>query len=154
MKKALGKMNRKAALHLAAVTGIGISLSGCAYTIGEGGYYNDGYAANECDPYYDFDSYYGCDYGYGFVNIGFGGGWYNDYYYPGHGLYLFDTYGRRYAMHDNYRNYWGQRRYNWYRENYNNRRGHDGDRRGYGRSRHNGDRDGYDRISWPERGGG
>ena len=59
------------------------------------GFYNDGYA---CDPYGGYDAYYDCDYGQGFANIGFGGGWYDSYFYPGYGFFLFDHVGRRYPM--------------------------------------------------------
>ena len=108
-----GQSFLKAALLVAASAG----LSGCVYDIGLGfasdGYYEDGYA---CDPYGGYDAYYNCDYGQAFSNIGFGGGWYDNYYYPGHGIFLFDTFGRRYPMREQYRRYWGERRHNWFRE--------------------------------------
>ena len=94
-----------------------ISLGGCVY--GPGGYYDDGYvngydggysSGYVCDPYDPFDSYYNCDYGYGFANIGFGGGWYDNFYYPGYGLYLFDRAGHRHAMKNHHRRHWAQRR--------------------------------------------
>ena len=104
------------------------SLSGCVYDVGLGfasdGYYDDGYG---CDPYGRYDSYYDCDYGQGFGNIGFSGGWYENYYYPGYGVFLFDDVGRRYQMCEQYRRYWGEKRHNWYRE----RRGDDRDYMGY-----------------------
>ncbi|AMO72661.1 hypothetical protein [Sphingorhabdus sp. M41] len=88
-----------------------LSLSGCIY--GGAGYYGDGYVNNagyDCDPYAPFDDYYACDYGYGFANIGYGGGWYDQYYYPGYGIYIFDRGGRRLAMRDNDRRYWARQR--------------------------------------------
>ena len=157
MTKLFSTQNRNVILRLAALTGLGLSVSGCmTYGYGDDAYYGDSYAANQCDPYYDFDDYYGCDYGYGFVNIGFGGGWYNSYYYPGYGLYLYDNYGRRYPLRDSYSRYWAQQRYNWYRERH-GRRGHDGRHGGgYGRGSNHGDgygrNDGYDRDG--RRGGG
>ena len=124
-----GRSLLKAALLVAASAG----LSGCVYDVGLGfasdGYYDDAYG---CDPYADYDAYYNCDYGQAFSNIGFGGGWYDNYYYPGHGIFLFDTFGRRYPMREQYRRYWGERRHNWYREH----RGRDWERSRYeGRGR-------------------
>lgn len=119
-----GQSFLKAALLVAA----GAGLSGCVYDVGLGfasdGYYDDAYS---CDPYSGYDAYYNCDYGQAFSNIGFGGGWYDNYYYPGHGIFLFDTFGRRYPMREQYRRYWGKRRHSWYREH----RGREGEGRGY-----------------------
>ena len=134
----------KAAVLIAASAG----LSGCVYDVGLGyasdSYYNDGYASGSnynggyggyaCDPYGRYDAYYDCDYRQGFGNIGFGGGWYENYYYPGFGLFLFDNVGRRYPMRDHHRSYWGERRHYHYRE-YRGRnrdgRGYEGRERGY-----------------------
>jgi len=98
-------------LKAALVAGALLGLGGCTY--GGAGYYGDGYVNNqryECDPYAPFDDYYACDYGYGFANIGYGGGWYDQYYYPGYGVYIFDRGGRRHAMRDNHRRYWARQR--------------------------------------------
>jgi hypothetical protein len=145
MVKLLPTFRAKAALRLAAVTGLGLALSGCVYGYGEDAYYADGYGADQCDPYSEFDSYYDCDNRLGFVNIGFGGGWYDNYYYPGHGYYLFDRYGTRFNMHDNYRRYWAQQRYyhyqNYARGGYGRGRGHGygyGNNYGHGGNGHNG----------------
>lgn len=142
------KISKKLALRLAALCAVTIGLSGCTYGMGLG-YYDDGYAYYDCDPYSQFDSYYACDNGYGFYNIGFGGGWYDSYWYPGYGYYIFDNYGRRHNMGDHHRRYWGERRQQWSREH----RGRDG--------RHRGGRDGYgysnrtdQNIGWPESNGG
>lgn len=146
---------KRTLLRLAALAVAGISLSGCVYDVGLGyasdGYYDDYY----CDPYGGYDSYYDCDSRSGFYNIGFGGGWYDNYWYPGYGYNLFDTYGRRYAMRDNHRRYWGEQRHRWYRE----RRGRDRDRsrdRGnyQGRGRGYTDNATPGTIGWPERNGG
>ena len=134
-------ISKKLGLRLAALTAATVGLSGCVYEAGLG-YASDGYGYNDynCDPYSAFDSYYDCDNSYGFYNIGFGGGWYDSYWYPGHGYYVFDNYGRRFNMRDNHRRYWGDRRQRWYRDN----RGHDGGR-DYGRGRDHDDNRGNGR---------
>jgi hypothetical protein len=142
----------KTFLKIAAAATVGFGLSGCVYDVGLGyasdGYYNDYY---DCDPFGGYDSYYSCDYGHGFYNIGYGGGWYDNYWYPGYGFYLFDRYGSRYPMRDNHRRYWGQQRHNWYREN--RERNHDGGRyEGRGRNYSGNPTPGT--IGWPERNGG
>jgi len=98
-------------LKSAIAAGALLSLGGCMY--GGSGYYGDSYVNNsryDCDPYAPFDDYYACDYGYGFANIGYGGGWYDQYYYPGYGIYVFDRGGRRHAMRDHHRHYWARQR--------------------------------------------
>ncbi len=95
----------------AMAAGAILSLGGCMY--GGAGYYGDGYVNNRgyaCDPYAPFDDYYACDYGYGFANIGYGGGWYDQYYYPGYGVYIFDRGGRRHAMRHHHRRHWARQR--------------------------------------------
>jgi hypothetical protein len=72
----------------------------------------------------------GCTYdgaGYGGVNVGYGSGyyyddypygsydyapygWYDGYYYPGNGYWLYDRGGSRHRWSDNQRRYWEQRR--------------------------------------------
>ncbi len=137
MANIFSKLSAKTALRVAAAAGLGLGLSGCVYDAGVGlGYASDGYSSGyDCDPYSPFDSYYSCDYGNGFSNIGYGGGWYNNYYYPGHGFFLFDSYGRRFDMHRDYQRYWGQRRHEW-----NRGRGHSGYRGGNGYEGHSGGR--------------
>lgn len=140
-----GQSFLKAGLLIAASAG----LSGCVYDVGLGfasdGYYDDVYA---CDPYGAYDAYYNCDYGQAFSKIGFDGGWYDNYYYPGYGIFLFDTFGRRYPMREQYRRYWGERRHNWYREH----RGRDLVRNHYkGRDRDYKDNPRYERLGSPDR---
>ena len=110
-------MKRQSFLKAALLVAASAGLSGCVYDVGLGfasdGYYDDAYG---CDPYGGYDAYYNCDYGQALSDIGFGGGWYDNYYYPGHGIFLFDTFGRRYPMREQYRRYWGERRHSWYRE--------------------------------------
>ena len=99
------------------------TLGGCYY---DGDLYGPSYAsAGVCaNDYYDYDPYaysdcygYDCydptDYSGGFVQIGFGGGWYDNYYYPGYGMWMFDNYRNRYPLRDQYLNYWGGRRAWW-----------------------------------------
>jgi hypothetical protein len=68
-------------------------------------------------------------------------GWYDGFYYPGTGYYIFDSYGRRHRWSDRHRHYWEGRRGghrdsrdNWggYRRDRDGRY-YDGDRRGDGR---------------------
>ncbi len=82
----------------------------CAARYGNAYYDYDGYAY---DDGYGYDCYDASDYGGGFVNIGFGGGWYDDYYYPGYGTWMFDRYRNRYPLRDQYLHYWGGRRAWW-----------------------------------------
>jgi hypothetical protein len=95
----------------------GAGLSGCVYDVGLGcasdGNYDDEYG---CDPPGGYDAYCDCDNGRAFSDIALGGGWFGNYYYPGHGMFLFDNAGRRFPMREPYRRYWGERRHNWYRE--------------------------------------
>jgi hypothetical protein len=79
-----------------------LALGGCAY----GGYgvglgYGGGYGSG----------YYG-DYGYGPYGYGYGSpyyGWYDDFYYPGAGVYVYDSYRRPHMWNDRQRSYWSSR---------------------------------------------
>jgi hypothetical protein len=66
----------------------------------------------------------GCtDYGYssvgysaGIYDGGFGDpywGWYDDYYYPGTGVYVYDSGRRRHRWNEVQRSYWQQRHQGW-----------------------------------------
>lgn len=74
-------------------------------------------------------------YGYGRVDAGYGYGnayryspyygWYDRYYYPGRGYYVYDRYGDRHRWNERQRRYWEDRRREWrqhnrgdYRENW------------------------------------
>lgn len=83
----------------------GAALSGCAYGpyggVGVGVGYGNGYY----DPYYG-SSYYGSGY-YGGVGYGMPGyGWYDGYYYPGSGYYVYDRYRNPYRWSDAQQRYW------------------------------------------------
>lgn len=82
----------------------------CATRYGADYYDSDGYAY---DDGYGYDCYDGADYSGGFAQIGFGGGWYDNYYYPGYGMWLFDSYRNRYPLRGQYLDYWGGRRAWW-----------------------------------------
>ncbi|MGQ3099997.1 MAG: hypothetical protein ACT6Q5_01010 [Sphingopyxis solisilvae] len=155
-----GKLKRHMSVALGALATT--TLGGCYY----GDVYGAGYASGgDCaarygNSYYDYDGYayddgygYDCydasDYGGGFLNIGFGGGWYDNYYYPGHGLWMFDRYRNRYPLRDHYLNYWGGRRAWW---KYHGSRGHGQPGRPGGWTR--GDRDGRPGDGRPARPGG
>ena len=86
-----------AAIGLAGATALG----GCAYDDGYyggvsvgSGYYGGGYYDDYWGP-----GYYGPTYG-----------WYNDYYYPGSGYYVYDRGGRRHRWNEGQQRYWEGRR--------------------------------------------
>ena len=85
------------ALALAGCTD-GYGYSGVSVGYGSTGYYDDGYYGN---GYYD--NRYGSPYW----------GWYNNYYYPGTGVYVYDSNRRRYRWNQAQRHYWETRRQAW-----------------------------------------
>lgn len=94
-------------LALAAVAATGaIALSGCAddlygpYGYGYGSY---GYGYSP----YGYGNPYG---GYGYYGSYDPFGWYGDYYYPGVGIYVYDSSRRARRWNDRERNYWTSRR--------------------------------------------
>jgi hypothetical protein len=77
-----------------------LTLGGCAYGdlgygVGYGGGYGGGYGS-----YGYADPYYGGGYGSPYY------GWYDDYYYPGTGYYVYDSYRRPHQWSDRQRTYW------------------------------------------------
>lgn len=114
-----------AALGLAGA----LALGGCAYDDGYGyggvsvgtGYYGGG---GYYDPYYGPSGYY---------QPGLYNGWYDGFYYPGSGYYVYDRGGRRQRWSDGQRRYWEARRAE---------RRAEGWRDGRPGGRWNGDRDG------------
>src|SRR5690554_8135295 len=77
-------------------------------------------------------------YGYSRVSVGLASsypyyGWYDGYYYPGTGYYIYDRSGSRYRWSDRHRRYWEVRRPSrGYRENWS---GYRSDRRAWGQER-------------------
>ena len=123
------------ALLLAATAALGAcsTYGGFGGTSVSVGYGNGGYYPYRYSPY----SYYG---------------WYDGYYYPGAGYYIYDSYGRRHRWSDRHRHYWEGRR--------DGRRNGGENWDGYRRDRdgryHDGGRDGNrgDRGNWQRRGNG
>lgn len=92
-------------LFTAALGAATLGLAGCVDDYGYGGvsvgYGSPGYYGYG-DPYYD---------GLGYGGIGGGYyGWYNDFYYPGSGVYVYDRYRRPFRWNDTQRRYWQGRR--------------------------------------------
>jgi hypothetical protein len=87
---------RAAALAVGATLG----LAACS-TYGDGYGYGPSYGAGLS---YGYDGYYDDYYGYGP-----GYGWYDGFYYPGSGYYVFDRAGRRHAWNDRQRDHWSHR---------------------------------------------
>lgn len=79
-------------------------LGGCAY--GNYGYGGVGLGYGD----YGYGSSY---YGYGYSSAYYRSpyfGWYDDFYYPGTGIYVYDTYRRPHVWSDHQRTYWISRR--------------------------------------------
>jgi len=111
----------KTALIAAGIAGA-TALSGCTDGYGYSGV-SVGY--NDAPYYYDNSGYYNGAYGDPY------GGWYGDYYYPGTGVYGYDTQRRRYRWNAPQRRYWEQRRQTWRGERHQMRENWRGfDRRG------------------------
>jgi hypothetical protein len=110
--------------YISLVAAGAVALGGCAY---------DGLGLGYGDPYYSGYGY-GSPYGYGYggpsisvgIGTGYGGyygspyyggygygmpyyGWYDNYYYPGSGYYVYDQYRRPFAMTSTQRQYWSTR---------------------------------------------
>jgi hypothetical protein len=131
---------RQRATRVVALALGAASLSACVYGLDDYGGYGgvsvgvgSGYAGGfdpYCDGFSAWDSWYGCDYGYGFGQIGFGGGYWDNFYYPGYGTWIYDRPGgRRFAMQDRHRRYWGQQRWQYYQQRRADRRDFREDRR-------------------------
>lgn len=100
---------RTTALALAAVIGLSACTSPYGYSgvslgVGNAGYY---------DPYYGGYGYGGYGgYGYPGYNLAYAPywGWYDDFYYPGTGIYVYDRHHHRHHWTDAQRRYWQSRR--------------------------------------------
>lgn len=121
-------------LRLAALALVsGIALGGCAYDMygagGYGGYSPYGYGGG-------YAPYSGVSVGVGYGNYGYGGynpyysnyggyggyggyyggspfGWYDNFYYPGTGIYVYDSSRRRRVWNDTERRHWTHGNSNW-----------------------------------------
>ncbi len=86
----------------------GLALSGCAS--------NGLYSGVSVGTGFGYGSYgYG---GYGYPYSRFGSpywGWYDGFYYPGTGFYVYDRWSRPFYWNDRYRRYWTDRRDSWQR---------------------------------------
>jgi hypothetical protein len=105
---------RAAAILLLA----GIGVSACAYDdygYGYGRTYSSvSIGVGGCDPYW------GSCYGRGYYDPWWG--WYGGYYYPGIGIYVYDSWGRRFPWNEYQRGYWENRRQRWGGRNWNDHR--------------------------------
>ncbi|MEO5773098.1 MAG: hypothetical protein ABIQ32_03135 [Sphingomicrobium sp.] len=88
---------------------------GSGVSIGYGNGYGSPYGYGYGDPYgaYGYGSPYG---GYGYASPYYG--WYDDYYYPGTGYYVYGRSGDRYRWSDAQRRYWEQHRRDGVRDNW------------------------------------
>jgi hypothetical protein len=107
---------RLRAAAVALVAGVGLTGcmtpygSGLSVGLGNGGYYNPYYGSG-----YGYNGYgYNAGYGYGYPGYGYGYapyyGWYDDFYYPGTGYYVYDIYRQPHRWTDAQREYWEARR--------------------------------------------
>lgn len=113
---------RAIALAAAATLGLGACSyggygSGIGVSVGYGSGF--GYGSSYCDPYWD-DCYYDRYSRRGSFDPWYG--WYNGFYYPGIGTYVYDRFGRPRLWDDGYRSYWEGRRRFWGHRNWNDRR--------------------------------
>lgn len=116
---------RAAALAILGTVGLSACAtpygSGVSVGIGNGGYYSPygyGYSPYRYGSYgygYPYGSRLGYGYGYPFghglgYGYGYPFGWYNDFYYPGTGIYVISRDGRRYRWTEAQRRYWEAKR--------------------------------------------
>lgn len=95
------------AMHVTKALALGLAGAGA---LALGGCYNDGYGYGGVAVGAG-SGYYGSGYGYDpYYGGGFGGypsyGWFDGYYYPGNGYYVYDRSGRRLTMRDSDRRHW------------------------------------------------
>ncbi|WP_310496869.1 hypothetical protein [Sandarakinorhabdus sp.] len=105
--------------RLTLAAAMAVALAGCS-----GGYGRMAYNS-------DYDRYYGDNRGYSSVPYGYSGsnfGWWNGYYYPGTGAYVYNRRGNQRAWSRSQRRYW---------ENRDAHRGDHGNRPGMHRDRRN-----------------
>ena len=109
-------------IRLGLAAGLALTVAGCADYYDGNGYYGGGVAY----PYYSGPVGYGAGYygGIGYPSYGV----YNDYYYPGQGIYVFDRGGRRREWNDDERRHF-EYRGGGYRDNHLRENGRFDDRR-------------------------
>jgi hypothetical protein len=101
---------------ISTIAAAALTLGGCAYgDVGYGGlgvglaygngYYGNGYYGAGYGPYGGYGAYPGY---YGDQSAYYG--WYDNYYYPGTGSYVYDSYRRPHTWSDRQRTYWSTRR--------------------------------------------
>lgn len=125
------------------MAGIGLAL---ASALALGGCYDDGYGYSGVSVGYGSGGYYGYDDPW-YRGYGPNYGWYDGFYYPGHGYWLYDRNGHRHRWSDRHRRYWEGRRHEWRDRDRDRDRDHAGnwrgrDRDGDWRGRDNRPRDG------------
>ena len=92
--------------------GLAFGTAACTDGYGYGGAslgYGSGYYA---DPYYADAGWGGYGYGApGYGGVGYGNtfGWYNDFYYPGTGVYVYDRFRRPHRWNNAQQRYWQSR---------------------------------------------
>lgn len=100
---------RTAALTLAAAVGLSACTTGLGYGPYGGSGISVGINSGYYDPYYD-----GYGYGYGYSRARYGytpyWGWYDGFYYPGTGYYVYDRYRRPRQWTEAERRYWNEKR--------------------------------------------
>ena len=93
--------------YISLIAAGALTLGGCAY--GDLGY-GLGYGGYGGYPGYGYGGY-----GYDYANPYYGGygapyfGWYDDYYYPGTGYYVYDSYRRPRVWNSRQRSFWMSR---------------------------------------------
>lgn len=101
-------MRMRLALALAGST---LSLAACDY------YGPYGYSGVSLGWGYDGGYYSPYGYGYPYYGSYYGGydpfGWYGNYYYPGTGVFIYDSYHHAHHWNGDQSHYWTTRRSNW-----------------------------------------
>ena len=100
---------RSAALAIASA----FTLAGCSTYYDDWGYggvsvgYGSGYHDPWCDPWY------GCDDDWGYYSRRPYWGWFDGFYYPGTGIYIYDRWRRPFVWSDRHRRFWSDRHSFW-----------------------------------------
>jgi hypothetical protein len=96
-----GRLFRRVAMAMSRIrtfivaAAASLALGGCASYGGYGGYGGASLGYGDGSPYY---------------GAGYASGWYDDFYYPGRGIYVYDRVGKRHRWNDNQRRHWEGRR--------------------------------------------